>query len=65
MERKKHYFMTCFALLFLGLIVAKPGSNFYPAKEKRECKLIKGRMECETMIQEYQINTPVVQYQYE
>lgn len=57
--------MTCFALLFLGLIVAKPGSNFYPAKEKRECKLVKGRMECETMIQEYQINTPVVQYQYE
>lgn len=64
MERKKHYFMTCSALLFLGLIVARPGSSFYPAKEKRECKLVKGRMECETPVQEYQINMSIVQYQY-
>lgn len=65
MEKKQHYILTCTALLFLGLIVMKPGTSFNPAKEKRECKLVKGKMECETIIQEYRMNMPVVHYQYE
>lgn len=64
MEIKKHYFMTCAALFFLGLIVAKPGSTFYPAaKEDRDCKLIKGKLDCEVRTVEYSINQPTIHYE--
>lgn len=59
MELRKHYFMTCAALFFLGIIVAKPGSSFYPAKENRECKLTKGKMECIYKNQEYKMNDSI------
>jgi hypothetical protein len=65
MEIKKHYFMTCAALFFLGLIVAKPGSSFYPPKEHRECKLVKGKMDCDARTVEYRINHPTIHYQYQ
>ena len=65
MNIKKHFFMTLAALFFLGLIVAKPGETFYPAKEIRECKLLKGKMSCADKSLEYQINYSVIQYQYE
>lgn len=65
MEIKKHYFMTCAALFFLGLIVAKPGSSFYPAKEDRDCKFLKGKMNCEVKTVEYNMNHQTVHYQYQ
>lgn len=40
MEIKKHYFMTCAALFFLGLIVLKPQAFFYPAESKKEEKKV-------------------------
>jgi hypothetical protein len=65
MDIKKHYFMTCAALFFLGLIVAKPGSSFYPAKETRDCKLAKGKLDCEVKTVEYKINHPTIRYEYQ
>lgn len=66
MEIKKHYFMTCAALFFLGLIVAKPGSTFYPpSKEVRECKLVKAKLDCEVKTVEYTINQPTIHYEYQ
>ncbi len=65
MEIKKHYFMTCAALFFLGLIVAKPGSTFYPVnKEERDCKLAKGKLNCEVRTVEYSINQPTIHYEF-
>lgn len=65
MEIKKHYFMTCAALFFLGLIVAKPGSTFYPAdKENRHCKVVKGKLDCEVRTVEYSINQPTIHYEF-
>lgn len=64
MEKEKHYLMTCLALLFLGLILAKPGASFSSSHLNRECKLVKGRMNCEAPVQEYQLNMPVVHYHY-
>lgn len=54
MEKKKHYFMTCAALLFLGLIVLKPQSFFYPAESKQ----------VEKKIYEQRIR-PIVEFEYE
>jgi uncharacterized protein (UPF0179 family) len=65
MNIRKHFFMTFAALFFLGLIVAKPGETFYPAKEMRDCKLDKGKMTCVEKGQEYRINYSVIQYQFE
>jgi hypothetical protein len=66
MEIKKHYFMTCAALFFLGLIVAKPGTSFYPApKEHRDCRLVKGKLDCEVKTVEYKINHPPIHYEYQ
>ena len=57
MEIRKHYFMTVAALFFLGLIVAKPGSSFQPTtKEQRDCKFVKGKLNCEYKNQEYQLD---------
>jgi hypothetical protein len=47
------------------LIVAKPGSSFYPPKEHRECKLVKGKMDCDARTVEYRINHPTIHYQYQ
>jgi len=68
MEIKKHYFMTCAALFFLGLIVAKPGSSFYPQSKSdsdRDCKLVKGKLDCEVKTVEYTINQPTIHYEYQ
>lgn len=66
MEIKKHYFMTVAALFFLGIIVAKPGSTFNPSHEQRECKLVKGKMDCSNKYQDnYKINHASFWYQSE
>ena len=64
MDIKKHYFMTCAALLFLGMIVARPDSTFTPSKKGRECKLVKGKMDCESKNLEYRLNFPNIHYEY-
>jgi hypothetical protein len=50
MGRKKHYLMTCLALLFLGLIVARPGSAFNGESDLRSER-------------EYQMNILVVRFE--
>ncbi len=65
MEIRKHYFMTCAALFFLGLIVAKPGSSFYPTKDLRDCKMVKGKVDCDVKTVEYKINHSPVHYEYQ
>lgn len=65
MELKKHYFMTVAALFFLGVIVAKPGATFYPAKEHRDCKVVKGKVNCSNKFQEYKINHASMWYKFE
>jgi hypothetical protein len=64
MDLRKHYFMTCAALFFLGLIVARPGATFQPMKEQRECKLVKGKMDCESKNHEYRLTYPNIHYEY-
>ena len=65
MDIKKHFFMTFAALFFLGLIVAKPGDNFYPVKVERECKLVKAKLQCEDRGQEYRLNYSAINYEYQ
>ena len=65
MNVKKHFFMTISALFFLGVIVAKPGDNFYPKKKEPECKLVKAKMHCEERDQEYRLNYSVIHYEYQ
>jgi hypothetical protein len=65
MQRRKHYFMTCAALFFLGLIVARPGSTFYPNENKRTCNVtLVHKRNCEQWKSEYRLNMPLVEYQY-
>lgn len=54
MQRKKHYFMTCAALLFLGLIVLKPRSYFEPVQTKNAVE----------KSYDHRIKFPVVKYEY-
>lgn len=57
--------MTCAALFFLGIVVTKPGITFHPArKEERDCKIVKGKKDCETRLREYRLNQSSVQYKY-
>jgi hypothetical protein len=65
MEIKKHFLITFGALFILGIIVAKPGEAFYPEKEKRECKLVKGKMNCDLKTVEYRLNYKTVPYVYQ
>ena len=52
MNITRHYLMTFSALFFLGLIISKPGETFNPSKEDRECKINKGKMDCDTKIKQ-------------
>jgi hypothetical protein len=67
MERNKHYFMTCAALVFLGLILVKPGTAFYPAgaDASKECwQSDRQSRQCKTRTPEYQLNMSNVKYEY-
>lgn len=64
MNKKMHFFMTFIALFFLGVIIGKPSSAFYPEKVLKECKWVKGRRICEQINPDYSLNYPVIQYQY-
>jgi len=66
MNLRKHYLMTCAALFFLGIVIAKPGASFHPyEKEERECKTIKGRKDCETRLREYRLKNQSIHYEYQ
>lgn len=66
MGRKRHYFMTCAALFFLGIIIARPGSTFYPREEKIECKASKMKsFDCHKKVTEYKLNTQGIRYEYQ
>ena len=56
MDLKNHFFLTFVALFFLGIIVAKPGNAFFVMKEDRECRLVKGKMDCLSKYDEYEMN---------
>ncbi|WP_408098385.1 hypothetical protein ACJVC5_05600 [Peredibacter sp. HCB2-198] len=66
MDVKNHFFLTFVALFFLGVIVAKPGETFQPAKEERDCRLVKGKMACVYHYHEDRITNTIgeVRYQY-
>lgn len=64
MDIKNHFFMTFCALFFLGIIVAKPGDAFQPAKEERDCKLVKGKMACVYHYHEDRINNTIGEIRY-
>jgi hypothetical protein len=64
MNIKKHFYMTFAALFFLGLIIAKPGEAFYPAKEIVTCNVVKSGMGCADKNLEHQINYSVIHYQF-
>ena len=65
MDIRKHYFMTFAALFLLGMVIAKPGDTFYPVKEKRDCKLVKAKMQCEFKGNEYRLKYPVIHYEFQ
>jgi hypothetical protein len=55
MNIKLHYFVTFSALFFLGLILSSPVPG--PAQNtERECKVIKGKMDCYYKYTEKRIN---------
>ena len=56
MDLKNHFLLTFAALFFLSLIITKPGFSFLPAMEGRDCKLVKGKVDCSYKSQEYKIN---------
>jgi hypothetical protein len=65
MARKKHYVMTCAALFFLGLIVMKPRSTFYPAETRKECRFAKIKWsDCGKSNPDSRITSPIV-YEYD
>jgi hypothetical protein len=64
MELRSHYFITLAALFILGILVARPGTAFQATSDKH-CRFLKGKLECEVRIQEYQLNHPVIHYVYE
>lgn len=65
MELKKHYLMTVAALFFLGVVMAKPGATFFPVKDQRECKLVKGKINCSNKFQENKVISTSFWYKYE
>ncbi len=65
MEIRRHHLLTLAGILFLGVVIAKPGTSFYPVKEQRECKLEKGKLNCVSKFQEIKISKMPVWYKYE
>jgi hypothetical protein len=63
-EIKYHYFMTCAALFFLGLVITKPSTTFSPANEERVCKFEKSKIDCEKRSKEYRVNISPIHYEY-
>lgn len=64
MDLKNHFFLTFVALFFLGIIVAKPGNAFLIVKEDRECRLVKGKMDCAAKSNEYEMNNALSPIKY-
>jgi hypothetical protein len=64
MELKKHYFITCAALFFLGMIITSPDSSFTPVRRERECKMVKGKMNCDSKHSDYRTNYPNIHYEF-
>jgi hypothetical protein len=55
MNNKLHYIVTFSALFFLGLIIQNPGPT--PTQNaERECKIVKGKMDCFYKYTENRIN---------
>ena len=56
MKIKIHFLVTLGALFFLGVIIKTP-DNYRPAQnDERNCKLIKGKMDCFYKYTENRIN---------
>jgi hypothetical protein len=65
MTMKNHFLITALSLLFLGLLLAKPGSLFSDDREQRTCKVVKGKMDCFYKYSQYRINANhEVRYQF-
>lgn len=56
MDFKNHFFLTFVALLSLGVMAIKPGNTFRQGGDQRECKHLKGKVECSRQVEEYKIN---------
>lgn len=62
MNLKVHFFMTLSALLFLGVIVAKP--DVLQKEEVRSCKMSAGSMNCTSRFSENRIRYSVPEIEY-
>lgn len=67
MNLKAHYAMTVSALFFLGLMLTRPEVFHKYSLDKRDCRLIKGRVSCTLNYTEYRINDvrSEVEYRFE
>lgn len=67
MDLKNHFFLTFTALFLLGLIISRPGNAFLSKQEERDCRMIRGRLDCMESRSEYKMNDSVknIHYHYE
>lgn len=57
MNLKLHFLMTALALVFLGVIAARPEVLYKLQNDQRVCTLNKGKPDCITKHVEYKINS--------
>lgn len=64
MDFKNHFFLTFVALMFLGVLAVKPGNVLYSVKDDRECKIMRGKMDCDIKHYEYEMNDAIAGVRY-